>query len=390
MPAIAFTGVHTAGGCNTAKGLKMPRRAARSFLCMKLMALLLIGAADHTAALQDVSQDAPAGEAGCGESATITVTILDDTGLIPFPTATVVLRWGDGVAKPVRDAADSEGRLHLCVPPEAQQATLWAEFGDASSAEQILELAPGAAHEVELRLVFAETTTGRLVGRVLDARSHRPVAAAAVSITGRQEEVQTDRRGQFVLSGIPIGPYELSVRHIGYAPLTHVVTVTRGHTTEVDVGLSPDPVELEPLVATATRIRRLETQGFYDRKYWGELIGGGTFFTVQDIERRNPMRLTDLIADASGVRVRCGGRARSCRAYSGRITTGFGSIPCQMSVYVDGAPVIQPGRRNMTTIDEFVLPIEVGGVEVYPGAAALPGEFAGSDARCGAIVIWTR
>ncbi len=33
---------------------------------------------------------------------------------------------------------------------------------------------------------------------------------------------------------------------------------------------------------------------------------------------------------------------------------------------------------------------EVAAVEVYKGAASLPGEFAGSDARCGAIVVWTR
>ena len=172
------------------------------------------------------------------------------------------------------------------------------------------------------------------------------MAAAAVSVTGRREVVQSNRRGQFVLSALPVGEYEISIRHIGYAPLTHTVTVTRGHTTEVDVRLSPDPVELEPLVATVARIRRLETQGFYERKYWGELIGGGTFFTVQDIERRNPFLITDLIADAPGVRVRCGGRARSCKVYSRRISTGFGGRGCEMTVYVDGTPVIQPGRSK--------------------------------------------
>ena len=368
--------------------------AAGRPLCLRavLAPLLLAGAADSAAALQDVPPQAtPPGEAECGERATIAVTVLDTSGLIPFPTATVVLRWGAAVEMPVREPTGDEGRLLLCVPPGARQATLWAEFGDASSEERILDLEAGSAHEVELRLVFAEAPTGRLVGRVRDARSHRPVAAAAVSVTGRREEVQSDRRGQFVLSALPVGPYDLSVRHIGYAPLTHRVLITRGHTTEVDVRVSPDPVELEPLVATATRIRRLETQGFYERKYWGELIGGGRFFTVQDIERRNPLRITSMIADVPGVRVRCGGRGiRSCRVFSGRITTGFVGRGCEMSVYVDGTPLIQPGRPNVNTIDEVVLPLEIGGVEVYPGAASLPAEYSGSDARCGAIVIWTR
>ncbi|WP_420462958.1 hypothetical protein [Candidatus Palauibacter sp.] len=59
-----------------------------------------------------------------------------------------------------------------------------------------------------------------------------------------------------------------------------------------------------------------------------------------------------------------------------------------MTVYVDGTPVIQPGRSNVTTIDEFVLPIEVGGVEVYPGAASLAAEILRlRRRRCGAIAI---
>ena len=370
---------------------KMPTGAARSFLRLTLAAVMLAGVTDPAAAEQDVPQTAPPGDADCGDLGTITVTVLDDSGQIPFPTATVVLRWGAAVERPVRQAVGAEGRLVLCVPSGARQATLWAEFGDASSEERTLDLEAALAHEVELRLVFAEAVTGRLVGRLLDARSHRPVAAAAVSVAGRREEVQSDRRGQFVLSALPVGRYELSIRHLGYAPLTHEVTVTRGHTTEVDVRLSPDPVELEPLVATATRIRRLETQGFYERKYWGELAGGGTFFTVQDIERRNPLRITHMIADVPGVRVRCGGRGiRSCRVYSGRVTTGFTGRGCEMSVWVDGTPVIQPGRSNVNTIDEFVLPIEIGGVEIYPGAGSLAAEFSGSDGRCGAIVIWTK
>lgn len=246
-------------------------------------------------------------------------------------------------------------------------------------------------HEIELPLP-GETHTGRLLGRVRDARSQRPVAAAAVSVTGRPEREQSDRRGHFVLGALPVGEYQLSVRHIGYAPLNHSVTVTRGHTTEIDVGLTPDPVALPPLVATVTRIRRLETQGFYERKNWGELAGLGTFFTVEDIERRNPMRITDLIADAPGVRVHCQGNR--CKVFSRRISVGFGGAGCELNVFVDGVLVIRSSdgrwRGNSDSVNDFVLPIEVGGVEVYSGAGALPAEFSGFDSRCGAVVIWTK
>lgn len=137
-------------------------------------------------------------------------------------------------------------------------ATLWAEFGDASSEEAVVSLERGAAHEVQLGLLFGEMTTGRVVGQVRDARTHRPVVAAEIAVGSRAAVVQSNRTGRFVLSGLPVGEHELSFRHIGFSPLTQSVTVTRGHTTEVDARLTPDPVELEPLVATATRPRRLE------------------------------------------------------------------------------------------------------------------------------------
>ena len=88
-----------------------------------------------------------------------------------------MLRWTDAVRRPVREDADGEGWLSLCVPRDAGQATLWAEFGDASSEEANVVLVQGYAHQVELRLLLAEIKTGRLIGRVLDARTHRPVAA---------------------------------------------------------------------------------------------------------------------------------------------------------------------------------------------------------------------
>ena len=108
------------------------------------------------------------------------------------------------------------------------------------------------------------------------------------------------RQGGFILSDVPVGVYELSVRHLGYAPLRHMVNVARGATTDTQIGLVPAPLEMEPLVATAVRLRRLEIKGFYERKRWGALLGLGAFLTVSDIERRNPWLIS------AGPGSRCG------------------------------------------------------------------------------------
>ncbi|WP_425153593.1 carboxypeptidase regulatory-like domain-containing protein [Candidatus Palauibacter sp.] len=334
----------------------------------------------------------PVGLAGqerdCDGRATLEVTILDESGSIPIPNATVVLRWTDSDATrpPVREAVRSDGRLFLCAPRDAREATLWAEFGDASSEQLTVSLRPRMYRAVELRLLLASARTGRIIGLVRDIATERPVAVAEIAVTGRTGVVATNRRGAFILSGIPVGEKELTVHHVGYAPLSHTVRVSQGITTEVAVGLVPDPIEMEPLVATATRSRRLEISGFYERKYWGELVGGGMFFTNADIERRNPVLISHVIADAPGVRLGdCGVRRDSCKLLSTRVSVGFGGASCRMSVYVDGIRL-----RGGGTIDDLVRPVEVAGVEVYPGAASLPAEFGGSDSRCGVVAVWTK
>ena len=307
-------------------------------------------------------------QADCGDRASLLITVLDESGSIVLPGATVVLRWTDAERMPVREATDAGGRLRVCVPRDASQAVVWAEFGDHSSGQASPEaLASGEEREVRLR-ILSSVPSGRLIGRLIDRETGQPVATAAVSVVGRPTEASSDRRGFFRLTGVPAGQHELRVRRLGYAPLRHAVDVTTGLTTELEIGLVREPVELEPLVVSTTRSRRLEIKGFYERKHWGELLGLGTFFTAERIERRNPLRISHMIEELPSIR----GGLHNAR------------VGCRMSVYLDNIRIDAP------SLDRFVLPIEVAAVEVYRGAASLPAEFGGSDSRCGVVVVWTK
>ncbi|WP_419947916.1 carboxypeptidase regulatory-like domain-containing protein [Candidatus Palauibacter sp.] len=318
----------------------------------------------------------------CDGRASLHVLVTEESGLMQLPGATVVLEWNDVVLRPIRRSAEADGSFALCVPADAQSATVWAEFGDDSSEEAAVTFEPGTTQQLQLRVLFGEAEPGRIVGRVLDAATNRSVETVALSLSGRAQEVQTDRRGRFAIAGVPAGEHRIEARRLGYADLASPVTVTRGLTTELEIRLVPAPREMEPIVVTAVRPRRLEVGGFYERKYYGELVSGGTFFTLEDIDRRRPVRITHMLADAPGIRLRCPGSGfRDCWVESSRAASVGG---CELRGYLDGSPV------PVEDLDSIVLPVEVAGIEVYQGPAQLPPEFAGYDARCGAVVIWTK
>ena len=264
------------------------------------------------------------GDQDCGARGSLQLTVTDESGMIPLPGAIVVLLWTDGVSRPVREVAGGDGSLLLCVPMDARHATIWDELGDNSSEQAVVESDPGTSRDVELRVLIGTVEPGRVLGRVVDAETNRPLGGVAVSLVGRGTAVATDRQGHFALSGILAGEQHLEIRRIGYARLLHPLSVTSGLTTELEIALPPEALEMEPLVATVIRPRRLEIVGFYERKFWGELLSGGTFFTAEDIDRRRPLRISHMIADAPGVRLRCSGSGiNCCQLVNPRFSEGF-------------------------------------------------------------------
>ena len=317
----------------------------------------------------------------CEDRAGLHVEVLDATGMVRVSGADVRIRWVDVVHNPVRRGAGAEGRLTFCAPRDAMKATVWAEARDGSSEQASVELVPGETSTVELR-ILAEDNPGRLEGRVFDAVTKDPITTAAVTVAGRRGASETDRWGRYILTGIPAGAKKFEVRRMGYEPLEYVVTVKPGLTTQVDIGLVPDPVEMEPLIATTVRSPTLETKGFYERRYWGEMLGVGEFLTPEYLERWRPMRMSQLLEQHTMLRP---------RLVRGGWTAGtFGDC---VQVYLDNINMnnLDDGAGNNFTLDSVVLPSEVAGVEVYRVSTSLPtGTMRFGVGRCGLVLIWTR
>lgn len=234
----------------------------------------------------------------------------------------------------------------------------------------------------------------RLVGTVVESESGAPVEGVAITLPGAGRQALTNAEGRFAFLDLPPATYRLRAHHLAYGSFTSEVEVPFRSTVDVEIRLAIDPVELEPIQVTVRQVRdqRLETKGFYERREWGERLGLGHYFDREDIERRNPVLISQMVADVPSVRLDCSRsyRSRTCELRSARTSP----LACRrMNLYVDGILVLdamEPDSGWTMSLDEFVSPSDVGAVEVYTSMAELPAQFGDVTVRCGAVVVWTR
>ncbi|NLG62144.1 MAG: TonB-dependent receptor [Candidatus Cloacimonetes bacterium] len=233
-----------------------------------------------------------------------------------------------------------------------------------------------------LVLVFPSGGHGQLVrGAVRSEGDSLAIASALVRLIDEDgvtsDSTVTDSLGGFILSPKNDGRYMIHVSHVGYLAMARPIDLERGYELTVVLTMATNAIALEPLVVTARRRVPLEYNGFYRRSR----MGTGRFLTREDIERRNPIRTTDLFHVIPRVQLisadpRFGGRQMvAMRTYSG----GY----CAPNVYIDG-------MLGMTAEDiNMLLPEDIDGVEIYTTPALTPIEYQ-RNSDCGAILFWLR
>ena len=89
---------------------------------------------------------------------------------------------------------------------------------------------------------------GNLIGRVIDAQQGRPLPGVQVSVLGSGSSTVTDESGTFRLPDLPPGPALLQVGLLGYGTHMESVIIEAGGELSIQVRLSPQAIELAPLV----------------------------------------------------------------------------------------------------------------------------------------------
>ena len=101
-------------------------------------------------------------------------------------------------------------------------------------------------------LAAQSPTTGRIVGRVLDAENGAGLTDAGIQVVGTTIGTTSGVDGRFTINGVPAGTVTLTVRRIGYAPKTVTgLFLEGGKTFEQNVSLDPASVEIAAQVVTA-------------------------------------------------------------------------------------------------------------------------------------------
>jgi hypothetical protein len=99
--------------------------------------------------------------------------------------------------------------------------------------------------------ITAQSTTGTISGRVLDVQGSvlpgAVVTATSPNLQGTREVV-TSENGDYILSGLPSGPYTITVTMTGFQTLTRTVVLAPTQTLPVELRLGPAQVSEEVTV----------------------------------------------------------------------------------------------------------------------------------------------
>ncbi|MDX2058978.1 MAG: carboxypeptidase regulatory-like domain-containing protein [Gemmatimonadales bacterium] len=219
-----------------------------------------------------------------------------------------------------------------------------------------------------------QSKTAAISGRVVSAGGD-PVAGARVQILNLRKTQATDSVGRFLFADLKPGSYRVEANLLGMSPLSALITVNAGERKDVEFRtdslgqlLPTIFVEGEP---EPQLIRVLTT---FERRM---AHGHGRFITRDDIEKRNPLKIMDMIRFLPGVR-------SDCRGFVCQLRLNHDTRGCPPAIFVDDQ------QTHITVLDNTP-PTAIEGIEVYRGPSETPPELNTETARCGgAIAIWTR
>jgi len=147
---------------------------------------------------------------------------------------------------------------------------------------------------------------GSISGKVSDKRTGHALPFATVTVVGAQRGGLTDSEGQFLVTGVPPGSYEVRVQFLGYKPESRPgVVVTPGKATVLNFAMEDVIVRQEKAIEITAERRLVEVrQGTTIRSVGASEIRNLPVTTVTDVLQQQ----AGISTEADQIHVR-GGRS---------------------------------------------------------------------------------
>ncbi len=237
----------------------------------------------------------------------------------------------------------------------------------------------------------------RLVGRVIEAESERPISGTEIVFRTPEglyvSRTVTDGDGRFstLMKRSRVAGVRISAAHLGYRQnITPVLYFDNRLFYQVEIRLDEDAVLLAPLEVIARSAR--ERSHFLDAFRFRSQHGTGYYITRDQIAQAHASLVTELLRTVPGLEITSSGAGARPLVQTAR----GAARGCLAQVYVDGLLVnkrvstADGPRTDVFRIDDVVSPDAVEGIEIYLGLSTIPPEFLSPEASCGVIAIWTR
>ncbi|HEY4219309.1 MAG TPA: carboxypeptidase-like regulatory domain-containing protein [Gemmatimonadaceae bacterium] len=247
-----------------------------------------------------------------------------------------------------------------------------------------------------------------IVGTVARDSMGSVVGQAQVQLPALNRSATTNWLGEFEFSDVPPGRYAVTVRAIGFEPLSDSLVVTPGGRVDADIILTAAPVNLAAQHTTATVVEKRLPIGLQEMEDRRKTHLGGYFVTDSMLRANNEAQLTEFIGKIPHISQElstsgpgtylANGREQGNGmgvAHAGVDTSSFKTFPhgmCYINVFVDGVPYFLGPATERNPPPDFgsLWAHEYSGIEYYPSGATIPAQYNGTKSSCGVMLLWTR
>jgi len=196
----------------------------------------------------------------------------------------------------------------------------------------------------------AQSPSGAISGRVLNAENGLYLSRALVSVEGTALEVLTDDFGNYLVRDVPAGAARLRVVYTGQSPLNATVDVISGRTTQRDLVFNEAPapgrtgtVQLDRFVVAGDRFRTAQEIAINEERFSVNIKNVVSAESFGDIPEGN---VGEFVKFLPGVEIGYGGTYTSEADATGISVRGFGAE--DTAIYIDGVPVANASPASLT------------------------------------------